>query len=114
MSKDNFFVKFGFFYVANLKNIRNKADGIRHTVENIASDIVEIIVDFFVVIIRTVWVFIPVGTIYNVITSKYLEPDEIKRLTGQRLKHGHYCDKKEIKELEKELEAEKAIERESV
>jgi len=102
MSKDSFFAKFAHFYIANLKCIKDHIVFMWDSLIDAVPEILENILQFFGMIARIVCVILPVRPIYKTITSKYLTPDEVKRLTGARVNRGYYCDKKDIKEMEAE------------
>ena len=103
MNKNNFFVKFARFYLANLKSIKTWASEFLSGVWLILPDIWEIVTDFLKLLSHIILVFLPIWQIYYVIIAKYLTPEEFKKLTGQKIENGVYCRKKEIKEFENEL-----------
>ena len=105
MNRNNIFVKFARFYLANFRSIKNWASGFLNDVWLILPDIWEVIVDFLWLVLHIILVFLPIWQIYYVIISRYLAPEEIKRLTGRGIEHGAYCRKKEIKEMEAEYKA---------
>ena len=103
MNRNNIFVKFARFYLANFRSIKNWASGFLNDVWLILPDIWEVIVDFLWLILHIILIFLPIWQIYYVAIAKYLPPEEFKRLTGQKIENGVYCRKKEIKEFENEL-----------
>ena len=106
MNKNNFFVKFARFYLANLKGLKDKPSEIWDAVvDDFIPALVEIISGLLFLILHVILCFLPVSTIIGIFTAQYLTPDEVKRLKGDDgyVYKGGYFFKKEIKELENEL-----------
>jgi hypothetical protein len=99
---NNFFVKFAYFYIENFRSIKDNAIYFWDTIADLMPEILGAILDLLGVIVRTIWIFLPVSTVYNIIVSTYLTPEEIKKFLGRRAAYGRYVYKKEIKEIEAE------------
>ncbi|MDR1837612.1 MAG: hypothetical protein LBQ89_08145 [Treponema sp.] len=99
MSKNNFFVKFAYFYCFNIIKLKKNVMNAWDTIVGIVPEIVDLIADIIQTIVCIFFVFIPIKQIYTVVISKYLSDDEVKRITGVNCNGGNgYYRKKEIKE----------------
>ena len=107
IDKNNFFVKFAYFYTFNVKKIAKRADNLWDAIEDdFLPGLVGILKNLIILIVRIIYLFLPLPQFVTVFRSKYLNVEEIERLTGQRRKQGSYFSKKSIKEAEKEIEEE--------
>ena len=110
MNKDSFFAKFAWFYRGNLSDMRVHAMNIWDRAVDTGLNIAQIIYDAIAVVLRILYLFLPVGPIYHIVTSKYLTAKEIERLagyrasTGYRYKDGAYFHKEELARFKAETE----------
>ena len=106
-SKDNFFVKFVYFYYANIRRLCKVANDIYDTVCDFFSELPDFFLNVLIVIVRFLSCILPIRQIYEACIVKWVSKADIKRLTGANYK-GDYFRKKEVKQFEKEYASREA------
>jgi len=106
MNRNNFFVKFAYFYTGNVKNMLDYFNGIWDTIaDDLLPALMVIFANILFVIASLIMMVLPISTIRQILISQYLTSDEIKRMKNddEVEYQGGYFRKKEIKEYENKL-----------
>jgi len=104
MNKNSFFARFAYFYKHNIKIIGKRAVNIWDAIiDDLLPGLQGILTNLVILIVRAIQLILPLPQFVTVFRSKYLNVEEIERLTGQRRKQGGYFSKKSIKEAEEEI-----------
>jgi hypothetical protein len=100
MSKNNFFVKFGYFYKCNLYSVKNRSFDTFESLFEILSSLLSLFVSLFWLIVWLLCLVIPVFDIVLCFVSRYLtesEADELNTYPGYKLKSLIKKEKAKIK-----------------
>ena len=89
MNKNNFFVKFAYFYRCKIIGVRDKIIDIKDGIIEMLVTLCKLLVYIFILIILTVEIFIPVQQLIACFISKYMSGHDIKKL-GVNKPAGYY------------------------
>ena len=104
MSKNNFFVKFAYFYIGNFKGIKDKIVNVWDFITDNLEDLIIIAITPIALIVSFISIFIPIKEIILSCLSVYLTDEEVKKIS--RIKDGGYYTKASIKKRKLEIDAE--------
>ena len=113
MSKNNFFVKFAYYYKCRITGIPEMAEYVKDQAVDLFEPLVLFIIGIIGFLFRITHIFFPILSLILCFTSRYVDKAEIEEWgvsNPKYLKSGYYTfrDIKKFKErIKKELEAEK-------
>jgi hypothetical protein len=100
MKENNFFVKFIYWYIANIKTIMDYCEDIK---DIFLDDILPWLFRIIVVIIRVLECILPVYILYEAFATEWVTDEKMAKLLKGKYK-GRYTLKKEVRKIEAEVE----------
>jgi len=98
-NKNNPFVKFAYFYIANIKGLKDDAiETLEDIFNELLPSLIKIFFNILAVISRIVYCFLPIKQIRGIFTTCYFVVNENGVTT-----HSGYCLKKDMEKLKEEL-----------
>jgi hypothetical protein len=104
MNKNNFFVKFAYFYTTNVKVIINRATEIWDIMkDDVLPGLLKTALNILIITVRALQCILPLNQLREAITTEYVTRKEVKELTGNYYPdEGGYFYIKGIKEARRE------------